>query len=152
VNPNLAKLQPYPFEKLRLLFKDIAPDPRYAAINLGIGEPKHPTPEFIRQALAQSLSGLTSYPATAGTPEVREAIATWARRRYGLATLDALTQVLPVSGSRAPTVSLVRTETIRTKNTVMIKANTAWACFCPRSPIAHRRFFGRAKSGLCSNG
>ena len=47
MNPDLAKLQPYPFERLRLLFKDIAPDPRYAAINLGIGEPKHPTPEFI---------------------------------------------------------------------------------------------------------
>ena len=51
MNPNLAKLQPYPFERLRLLFKDITPDARYTPINLGIGEPKHPTPEFIRQAL-----------------------------------------------------------------------------------------------------
>ena len=58
MNPDLAKLQPYPFERRRLLFKDITPDPRYAAINLGIGEPKHPTPEFIRQALARNLSGL----------------------------------------------------------------------------------------------
>ena len=66
MNPNLAKLQPYPFEKLRLLFKDIAPDARYTAINLGIGEPKHPTPDFIRRALIQNLSGLASYPATAG--------------------------------------------------------------------------------------
>jgi N-succinyldiaminopimelate aminotransferase len=58
VNPNLAKLQPYPFEELRLLFKDITPDAHYSANNLGIGEPEHPTPEFIRQALAQNLSGL----------------------------------------------------------------------------------------------
>jgi aspartate/methionine/tyrosine aminotransferase len=54
VNPDLAKLQPYPFERLRLLFKDITPDPRYSAINLGIGEPKHPPPEFIRRALTAS--------------------------------------------------------------------------------------------------
>ena len=47
MNPDLAKLQPYPFERLRLLFKDITPDPRHTAINLGIGEPKHPTPELM---------------------------------------------------------------------------------------------------------
>jgi histidinol-phosphate/aromatic aminotransferase/cobyric acid decarboxylase-like protein len=109
VNPNLAKLQPYPFERLRLLFKDITPDPRYSAINLGIGEPKHPTPEFIRQALTQNLSGLASYPATAGTPVLREAIAAWARRRYRLTGLDALTQVLPVNGSREALFALAQT-------------------------------------------
>ena len=109
MNHHLAKLQPYPFEKLRLLFKDIAPESRYPAINLGIGEPKHPTPEFIRQALAQNLAGLASYPATAGTPELREAIAAWARRRYGLAALDALTQVLPVNGSREALFAFAQT-------------------------------------------
>ncbi len=80
VNPNLAKLLPYLFERLRLLFQDITPDPRYPAINLGIGGPKHPTPEFIRQALTRNLSGPASYPATVGTPALREAIAAWARR------------------------------------------------------------------------
>ena len=109
MNPNLAKLQPYPFEKLRLLFKNIAPDARFAPINLGIGEPKHPTPEFIRQAFAQNLSGLSSYPATAGTPELREAIAAWARRRYGLAALDAMTQILPVNGSREALFAFAQT-------------------------------------------
>jgi len=108
VNPNLAKLQPYPFERLRLLYKDITPDARYSAINLGIGEPKHPTPEFIRQALIQNLAGLASYPATAGTPELRDAIAAWARRRYGLTALDALTQVLPVNGSREALFALAQ--------------------------------------------
>jgi N-succinyldiaminopimelate aminotransferase len=109
VNPNLAKLQPYPFERLRLLFQDIRPEPRYCAINLGIGEPKHPTPEFIRQELIQNLSGLASYPATAGTPALREAIAAWARRRYQLAALDATTQILPVNGSREALFALAQT-------------------------------------------
>ncbi|MHB8668013.1 MAG: succinyldiaminopimelate transaminase [Burkholderiales bacterium] len=108
MNPNLAKLQPYPFERLRLLYKDITPDARYSAINLGIGEPKHPTPEFIRQALIQNLAGLASYPATAGTPELRDAIAAWARRRYGLTALDALTQVLPVNGAREALFALAQ--------------------------------------------
>ncbi len=109
MNPNLAKLQPYPFEKLRLLFKNVAPDPRYTAISLGIGEPKHPTPEFIRQALTENLSGLASYPATAGTPALREAITAWAKRRYKLGSLDALTQVLPVNGSREALFALAQT-------------------------------------------
>ena len=109
MNPNLAKLQPYPFEKLRLLFKDITPDARFAPINLGIGEPKHPTPDFIRQALARNLSGLSSYPATVGTPELREAIAAWARRRYGLSALDAMAQLLPVNGSREALFALTQT-------------------------------------------
>ena len=109
MNPNLAKLQSYPFEKLRLLFKDITPDARYTAINLGIGEPKHPTPELIRQALTQNLSGLARYPATAGTPALREAIAAWAKRRYKLTALDALTEVLPVNGSREALFALAQT-------------------------------------------
>jgi N-succinyldiaminopimelate aminotransferase len=108
VNPDLAKLQPYPFERVRLLFKAITPDPRFTAINLGIGEPKHPTPEFIRQALIQNLSGLASYPATAGTPALREAIAAWARWRYRLTALDALSQVLPVNGSREALFALAQ--------------------------------------------
>jgi hypothetical protein len=70
VNSNPTKLHPYPFERLRLLFKDLNPDPRDTAINLGIGEPKHLTPEFIRQTLIRNLSGLASYPVTAGTSVV----------------------------------------------------------------------------------
>ena len=81
-NPNLAKLQPYPFEKLRLLLKGIALEARYGAINLGIGEPKHPTPEFIPRALAENISGFADYPATADTPALREAIAARAWGRY----------------------------------------------------------------------
>ncbi len=109
MNPNLARLQPYPFEKLRLLFKDIAPNPRHVPINLGIGEPKHPTPEFIREELRRNLAGLASYPATAGTPALRDAIAAWAKRRYRLEHLDAASEVLPVNGSREALFALAQT-------------------------------------------
>ena len=120
MNPDLAKLQPYPFERLRLLFKGIAPDPRHAAINLGIGEPKHPTPEFIRQELIQNLAGLASYPATAGTPALRESIAAWARRRYKLSALNALTQVLPVNGSREALFALAQVVIDRSRGDAVV--------------------------------
>ena len=100
MNPLLWRLQPYPFEKLRALLAGVTPNPALRPINLSIGEPKHPTPELIKAALAASLEGLSAYPATAGTPALREAIADWLVRRYSLPALDAASQVLPVNGSR----------------------------------------------------
>lgn len=100
VNPLLDKLQPYPFEKLRQLFSGVTPNTKYAAIGLGIGEPKHPTPEFIKQAITDNLSGLASYPSTTGSEALRAAIAGWLERRYALPQIDATTQILPVNGSR----------------------------------------------------
>src|SRR6185437_14273327 len=99
MNPLLARLQPYPFERLRQLFAGITPNPAYRPISLGIGEPKHATPEFIKQALTAALDGLAVYPATAGAPLLREACATWLQTRYRL-QVDPNTQVLPINGSR----------------------------------------------------
>jgi N-succinyldiaminopimelate aminotransferase len=100
VNPDLAKLQPYPFERLRRLFADLAPPPGLAPIRLSIGEPQHATPEFIKQALCDNLGGLANYPTTAGSDALRAAIAAWIARRYGVPAPDAVKQVLPVNGSR----------------------------------------------------
>jgi N-succinyldiaminopimelate aminotransferase len=100
LNPLLARLQPYPFEKLRALLAGAAPDAELRPINLSIGEPKHPTPRLVRDALAAALDGLAAYPATAGTAELRRAIAAWLARRYGVPAPDAERQVLPVNGSR----------------------------------------------------
>ncbi|QDZ27588.1 succinyldiaminopimelate transaminase [Noviherbaspirillum sp. UKPF54] len=110
MNPLLDKLQPYPFEKLRLLFSGITPNSAYSPISLGIGEPKHPTPAFIQKALADGLSnGLASYPATAGSEALRAAIADWIERRYGLPPLNPATQILPVNGSREALFALAQT-------------------------------------------
>ena len=108
MNPLLARLQPYPFERLRALTAGIVPSPAHRPISLGIGEPRHATPALIEQALVAGLKGLSSYPATAGEPRLREAIAGWLQRRYGVA-LDAATQVLPVNGSREALFALAQT-------------------------------------------
>ncbi|TDV38087.1 succinyldiaminopimelate aminotransferase [Paraburkholderia caballeronis] len=109
VNPLLDTLQSYPFEKLRALFKDVAPNAALRHISFGIGEPKHPTPALVRDAVVASLDGLSVYPATAGSPALREAIAAWVKQRYGLPQIDANTEVLPVSGSREALFALAQT-------------------------------------------
>ncbi len=109
MNPLLSRLQPYPFERLRKLFADVTPNPALRPISLGIGEPKHAAPDFLKQALAASLdTGLSSYPATAGTLALREACAAWVQRRYGV-PLDAATQLLPVNGSREALFAFAQT-------------------------------------------
>ncbi len=99
MNPRLDQLHPYPFQKLRELFAGVTPNPGRAPINLSIGEPKHTTPPFIKDALVGGLDGLAHYPVTQGMETLRQAIAAWAERRYGVA-LDPATQILPVNGSR----------------------------------------------------
>ncbi len=107
MNSLLDKLHPYPFERWRAICQDITPNAAYAPISLGIGEPKHPTPAFIRQAITAHLSGLAHYPATAGEPALRHSFTQWIQGRYEV-TLDPATQVLPVNGSREGLFSLAQ--------------------------------------------
>ena len=100
MNPDLARLQPYPFEKLRHLFAGVSPAPTFREIKLSIGEPQHPTPPFIQRALADNLAGLANYPTTQGSDALRQAIAAWIGRRYGVPLPGFMTQVVPVNGSR----------------------------------------------------
>ena len=109
MNPLLEKLQPYPFEKLRALLAGVAPNEELKPINLSIGEPKHPTPELVKDALTRALDGLSVYPLTAGLAELREAIAAWLSRRYGIPKLDAATEVLPVNGTREALFAFAQT-------------------------------------------
>jgi N-succinyldiaminopimelate aminotransferase len=108
MNPLLSSLQPYPFERLKQLFAPVTPNPAYVPISLGIGEPRHATPQLVLDALATATAQLAAYPATAGLPALREACVNWMQRRYGL-TLDAATQVLPVNGSREALFAFAQT-------------------------------------------
>lgn len=108
MNPLLQHLQPYPFERLRLLFEEASAPSELRPISLGIGEPRHATPAFIQDSLMGNLSGLASYPATAGDVRLRQACSQWLQRRYGIA-VDAGTQILPVNGSREALFSFAQT-------------------------------------------
>jgi N-succinyldiaminopimelate aminotransferase len=126
MNPLLASLQPYPFERLRQLFAGVTPNPQLQHISLGIGEPKHATPEFIKKALTASLdTALSGYPATAGELRMREACCNWLQRRYNI-EINPATQVLPVNGSREALFSLTQAVVNPTKsgnNPIVISPN-----------------------------
>jgi len=102
MNPHLQKLQAYPFEKLSTLINNERPSDQYSAVSLAIGEPKHPTPESIKNALASKLSQLDKYPSTRGSDELRLACATWLQNRFKLSTqnINENDNVLPVNGTR----------------------------------------------------
>lgn len=102
MNPDLAKLQRYPFEKLAVLNKNCAPPPDLAHISLSVGEPKHSAPEFIAQNLVQHIDGLARYPSTRGLDGLRQAIQQWLLDRYELAAteLNHEKHILPLNGTR----------------------------------------------------
>jgi N-succinyldiaminopimelate aminotransferase len=122
MNPLLSSLQPYPFERLKQLFATVTPNPAYAPISLGIGEPRHATPQLVLDALAKATAQLAAYPATAGLPALRESCVNWMQRRYGL-KLDAATQVLPVNGSREALFAFAQTVIDPTRDAVVVCPN-----------------------------
>lgn len=102
MNQELELLHPYPFEKLAALFKGAEHRGGLPHIALSIGEPKHASPAFVKQALVDNLDKMSVYPATKGVPELRQAISRWACNRFNLGdgNLCAETQILPVNGTR----------------------------------------------------
>ncbi|VUD68201.1 LL-diaminopimelate aminotransferase [Thalassocella blandensis] len=110
MNPNLERLQPYPFEKLNRLKSAVTAPSQLSHIALSIGEPKHEPPQFVMDVLAKSLDRVSNYPSTIGLPELREAIANWAEQRFKLSanTLSANTHVLPVNGTREAIFALIQ--------------------------------------------
>jgi N-succinyldiaminopimelate aminotransferase len=102
MNPDLQRLHAYPFERLARLREGVAPPRGVAPIALSIGEPREPTPGFIAESLLEHLHTLASYPVTRGGEALREAIAAWAARRFGIPAegLDPARHVLPVNGTR----------------------------------------------------
>src|SRR5437870_5846207 len=67
--------------------------------DFGVGDPREPTPTFIRQALIDALDPVSQYPTVVGQRRLREAIAGWAERRLRVG-VDPDTQVLPANGSK----------------------------------------------------
>ena len=125
MNPDLDRLQPYPFERLAQLTADVEPPAGLTPIALSIGEPKHPTPGFITEAVITHLHGLSNYPLTRGRAELREAIANWLTRRFALpaAGIDPERHVLPVNGTREALFAIAQCLVDRTQDPVVLMPN-----------------------------
>ena len=121
MNPDLSQLHPYPFEKLAELKAGCTPPKELAHIALSIGEPKHPTPGFITEAVIEHLHGLSTYPTTAGSLELRKAISEWLDLRFNLnGYIDFTSQVLPVNGTREALFAFAQTIVDRSKPSPLV--------------------------------
>ena len=125
MNDDLSLLQPYPFEKLRALLAGAQPPVEKRAIALSIGEPKHPSPDFVAQALAANLDQLAVYPSTLGIPALRESIARWAEKRFGVAPggIDPARHVLPVNGTREALFAFTQAVVNRGTDALVVSPN-----------------------------
>lgn len=123
MNPHLQQLQPYPFARLRDAMQGISAPTHLSDIPLYIGEPKHPTPQIIKDALINSLDELAKYPLSLGLPQLRQACADWLYRRYDGLTVDAETEILPVLGSREALFSFVQTVLNEKDNPIIVSPN-----------------------------
>lgn len=125
MNPGLAFCHPYPFEKLAQLKQGLVPPADKTHIALSIGEPAHPTPEFIQKALFENSKGLGVYPTTKGILGLRQAIAEWLGNRFNMPrdAIDPETQVLPVSGTREALFSIAQCIVNPAANPVVIMPN-----------------------------
>lgn len=123
MNPNLEKLQPYPFEKLTKLKAEAKVTCDLPHIALSIGEPKHESPAFVKQVMVDNLDKLANYPTTKGLPELRESIANWAIKRFALDQLDAETQVLPVNGTREAIFAFTQAVVEEKPNALVVSPN-----------------------------
>lgn len=115
MTPDLSLLQPYPFERLKKLFESSRYQGSLPHIDLSLGEPKHPTPACIKEAIAANLPGLSQYPATIGSLELRTAIRDWLITRYPIPPLSVDSEILPVNGSREALFSFVQCLIDKTK-------------------------------------
>ncbi|VXC32073.1 N-succinyl-L,L-diaminopimelate aminotransferase alternative [Pseudomonas sp. 8BK] len=125
MNHALAHLQPYPFEKLRALLGSVQAPTDKSPIALSIGEPKHRSPEFVAEALRTNLDQLAVYPTTLGIPALREAIANWCGRRFGLpaGVLEPARHVLPVNGTREALFAFTQAVVKRDANGLVVSPN-----------------------------
>ena len=125
MNPDLARLQPYPFEKLAALKAGLEPPAGLGPIALSIGEPKHPAPDFITETLIAHLHLLSSYPTTRGLPALRQAIADWLTRRFQLPAggLDPERQILPLNGTREGLFALPQALVDRSRQPLVLMPN-----------------------------
>ena len=125
MNPQLARLRPYPFERLRALLAGAEPPRDLSHISLSIGEPRHAPPSVVLEAYTQNLATLGSYPATAGLPEFRVAAARWLTRRFALPerALDPETMLLPVNGTREALFAFAQAMIDATRQPLVVMPN-----------------------------
>lgn len=136
MNPDLEKLKPYPFERLKSLFEKVTPNPDLRPISLSIGEPKHPAPQIVLNELQKEIQKVSIYPSTKGIPELRAAISHWAINRFNLSSLESESQILPVNGTREALFAFTQAVIDRTSAPLVISPNPFYQIYEGASYLA----------------
>jgi N-succinyldiaminopimelate aminotransferase len=151
MNPALSRLWPYPFERLRELLAGAQPPAGLPHISLSIGEPRHRPPQFVLDTLASHLHALGSYPASAGLPEFRAAVANWLTRRFSLpaGAVNPDTMVLPANGTREALFAVVQALTDRDRNPIVVMPNPFYQIYEGAALLADAEpyFMGQGNAG-----
>ncbi len=145
LNPVLAELGAYPIALVQERAHAMRAEGR-TVIDFSIGDPREPTPAFIPDALRRAVPAVSQYPLTSGTAELREAIAGYVQRRFGV-TVDPATQVMPTSGAKEAVFSTPLAFVDRAAGDVVVYGT-------PGYPIYERgaRFAGAATSPAVLSG
>ena len=98
LNPLLGRLEGYMQEAMNRT-RDAAVARGGKVYDFGIGDPREPTPEFIRAALRAAVPEVSQYPSVVGILPLREAIAGYLQRRFAL-TVDPQTEIMPCAGAK----------------------------------------------------
>ena len=139
MNPRLDRLESYPFQKLSALIAKTPQPAGLSPIPLYIGEPRHPTPEFIKRVFAENLAGLALYPATRGDAALRQAISSWLQKRYALGPVDPEKEVLPVNGSREALFAIGQAviDTTRSMHPIVVCPNPFYQIYEGAAILGH---------------
>jgi len=98
INPVLERLGTYPMTEIQDTARRMR-DAGERLIDFSIGDPREPTPAFIREAVESAVPEVTRYPQTSGLASLREAISGYVERRFGI-EIDPDRQVMPCSGAK----------------------------------------------------
>ena len=142
MNPDLDKLQPYPFEKLIALKAGCTPPAELAHIALSIGEPKHPAPAVALDAIRDHLQQLNQYPVTRGSGRLRQTIRDWLQRRFELPddSIHADEHVIPVNGTREALFAFAQSALEHNTGALVLMPNPFYQIYegAARSPARRR--------------
>jgi N-succinyldiaminopimelate aminotransferase len=125
LNPNLQRLNPYPFEQLASLLEGVRPPAGLTPIPLSIGEPQHNPPSFVLDALTEHMDLVSKYPSTKGSEALRQSIAGWVNKRFSLehAPINPEIQVIPVNGTREAIFASLQAAANQTAGTLVLMPN-----------------------------
>lgn len=116
-------------------------EPGRPALSAAVGEPQHPMPDFVPDALSAAVTGFGKYPRAEGLPAFRQAAADWLGKRYDLPRpVDAESEVLVLNGSREGLVFAAvmarRLVSERAGPPVMLVPNPFYAAYAAGAELA----------------